>query len=37
MARVEGAEKPLSNLRQRAKIRLKAYKGEVQLLETTGL
>lgn len=37
MARVEGAEKPLSNLRQGQKIRLKANaKGEVQLLETTG-
>ncbi|WP_369309049.1 LysM-like peptidoglycan-binding domain-containing protein [Providencia rettgeri] len=36
MARVEGAEKPLSNLRQGQKIRLKANsKGEVQLLETT--
>ncbi|HFF8522952.1 TPA: LysM-like peptidoglycan-binding domain-containing protein [Providencia rettgeri] len=36
MARVEGVEKPLSNLRQGQKIRLKANeKGEVQLLETT--
>lgn len=36
MARVEGAEKPLSQLRQGQKIRLKANsKGEVQLLETT--
>ncbi|HGN1704678.1 TPA: LysM-like peptidoglycan-binding domain-containing protein [Providencia rettgeri] len=36
MAKVEGAEKPLSNLRQGQKIRLKANaKGEVQLLETT--
>ncbi|HEC8324049.1 TPA: cell envelope opacity-associated protein A [Providencia rettgeri] len=36
MARVEGAEKPLSNLRQGQKIRLKANKkGEIQLLETT--
>lgn len=36
MARVEGAEKPLSNLRQGQKVRLKANeKGEVQLLETT--
>ncbi|WP_272690281.1 LysM-like peptidoglycan-binding domain-containing protein [Providencia sp. PROV152] len=36
MARVEGAEKPLSSLRQGQKIRLKANaKGEVQLLEIT--
>ncbi|EMF0918007.1 MULTISPECIES: LysM-like peptidoglycan-binding domain-containing protein [Providencia] len=36
MARVEGPEKPLSNLRQGQKIRLKANaKGEVQLLEVT--
>lgn len=36
MARVEGAEKPLSNLQQGQKVRLKANaKGEVQLLETT--
>ncbi len=36
MARVEGAEKPLSNLQQGQKIRLKANaKGEVQLLEIT--
>ncbi|MCW2257346.1 cell envelope opacity-associated protein A [Providencia alcalifaciens] len=36
MARVEGAEKPLSNLYQGQKIRLKANaKGEVQLLELT--
>ncbi|GAB1437997.1 OapA family protein [Providencia sp.] len=36
MAKVEGAEKPLSNLRQGQKVRLKANaKGEVQLLETT--
>nr|ELR5226841.1 cell envelope opacity-associated protein A [Providencia rettgeri] len=36
MARVEGTEKPLSNLRQGQKIRLKANaKGEVQLLEIT--
>ncbi|MGG4608267.1 LysM-like peptidoglycan-binding domain-containing protein [Providencia sp. Me31A] len=36
MAKVEGIEKPLSNLHQGQKIRLKANtKGEVQLLETT--
>lgn len=36
MARVEGSEKPLSNLSQGQKIRLKANtKGEVQLLELT--
>lgn len=36
MARVEGMEKPLSNLQQGQKIRLKANaKGEVQLLEIT--
>lgn len=36
MAKVEGAEKPLSNLRQGQKVRLKANaKGKVQLLETT--
>ncbi|BBG60322.1 opacity-associated protein A [Providencia rustigianii] len=36
MARVEGAEKPLSNLQQGQKLRLKANgKGEVQLLEIT--
>lgn len=38
MARVEGVEKPLSNLHQGQKIRLKANaKGEVQLLELTTL
>lgn len=36
MAKVEGAEKPLSNLQQGQKIRLKANgKGEVQQLEVT--
>lgn len=36
MARVEGVEKPLSNLQQGQKIRLKANaKGEIQLLEIT--
>lgn len=36
MAKVEGAEKPLSNLQQGQKVRLKANtKGEVQQLEIT--